>query len=189
MTARTKKTKKKATKKKATKKKATKKKATKKKATTKKATTKKATKKKATKKKATKKKATKKKATKKKATKKKATTKKATKKKATSARMKQIMAEHDAIYGKDYFTPTKVKCPLCGQGVIVPKKGRFGPEWRCNADTRPRCKFMVQTKPTGKMCSYRRGKKPCGALMVAGTKTIPDRCSDRTCPNRNPHKL
>jgi hypothetical protein len=22
-----------------------------------------------------------------------------------------------------------------------------------------------------------------------GTKTIPERCSDKTCPNHNPHKL
>ncbi|MFT7460288.1 MAG: hypothetical protein ACI909_002976, partial [Planctomycetota bacterium] len=27
------------------------------------------------------------------------------------------------------------------------------------------------------------------SLIVEGTKTIPDRCSDKTCPNRNPHKL
>lgn len=104
-------------------------------------------------------------------------------------RMKQIMAEHDAIYGKDYFTPTKVKCPLCGNGVIVPKRGRFGAEWRCDADVKPMCKFKVDTKPTGKKCEHPRASGPCGALMVAGTKTIPDRCSDKTCPNRNPHKL
>jgi ssDNA-binding Zn-finger/Zn-ribbon topoisomerase 1 len=103
--------------------------------------------------------------------------------------MREIIKKHDAIYGKDYFTPTNVKCPLCGNGVIVPKRGRFGAEWRCNADVRPACKFMVQTKPTGKKCTYDRRGKPCGALMVAGTKTIPNRCSDKTCPNRNPHKL
>ncbi|MEZ4219958.1 MAG: hypothetical protein R3B13_03445 [Polyangiaceae bacterium] len=106
-----------------------------------------------------------------------------------SARMKEIMRKHDDIYGKGYFTPTKVKCPLCGKGVIVPKRGRFGAEWRCNADVRPMCSFKLETKPTGKKCTYKRGGKPCGALMVAGTKTIPDRCSDKTCPNRNPHKL
>jgi len=106
-----------------------------------------------------------------------------------SARMKQIMKKYDAIYGKGYFEPTKVKCPLCGNGVIVPKRGRFGPEWRCNADVRPMCKFRVETKPTGKKCAHKRRGKPCGALMVAGTKTIPNRCSDKSCPNRNPHKL
>lgn len=137
-----------------------------------------------------------KKAPAKKAGSKKAGSKKAVSKKAAppdrasmTPRMKQIMAEHDAIYGKDYFTPTKVKCPLCGAGVIVPKRGRFGAEWRCDADVKPMCKFKVETKPTGKKCTYVRAGGPCGALMVAGTKTIPDRCSDKTCPNRNPHKL
>ncbi len=43
-------------------------------------------------------------------------------------------------------------------------------------------------KPTGRKCTSDRGGKAC-ALMVAGTKTIPDRYSDKTCPNRNPHKL
>ncbi len=122
---------------------------------------------------------------------KKMSTKKATKTAhgPMSARMKEIMRKHDDIYGKGYFTPTKVKCPLCGKGVIVPKRGRFGAEWRCNAEVRPMCKFKVDTKPTGKKCTYKRRGKPCGVLMVAGTKTIPDRCSDRACPNRNPHKL
>jgi ssDNA-binding Zn-finger/Zn-ribbon topoisomerase 1 len=109
-------------------------------------------------------------------------------KKGLSPRMKEIMAKHDAIYGMGYFAPTKVKCPLCGNGVIVPKRGRFGAEWRCNADVRPMCKFKLETKPTGKKCTYKRGGVPCCALMVAGTKTIPDRCSDKSCPNRNPHK-
>jgi hypothetical protein len=25
--------------------------------------------------------------------------------------------------------------------------------------------------------------------MMDGTKTIPERCSDKNCPNHNPHKL
>ena len=25
--------------------------------------------------------------------------------------------------------------------------------------------------------------------MMEGTKTIPERCSNKTCPNHNPHKL
>jgi len=25
--------------------------------------------------------------------------------------------------------------------------------------------------------------------MMIGTKTIPERCSDKTCPNHNPHKI
>ncbi len=44
--------------------------------------------------------------------------------------MKEIMQRYDAVYGKDYFEPTTVACPLCGGGVIVPAKGRFGPVLR-----------------------------------------------------------
>ena len=28
----------------------------------------------------------------------------------------------------------------------------------------------------------------CGELMMQGTKTIPERCSNKACPNHNPHK-
>ena len=115
--------------------------------------------------------------------------KKTAKKGTMSPRLREIVKKHDEIYGKNYFTPTKVKCPLCGNDVIVPKRGRFGAEWRCDADVRPMCKFKVETKPTGKKCSHKSRGKKCGALMVAGTKTIPNRCSDKSCPNRNPHKL
>jgi hypothetical protein len=41
----------------------------------------------------------------------------------------------------------------------------------------------MKAKPTGNICNI------CGALMMEGTKTIPERCSDKTCPNHNPHKL
>jgi hypothetical protein len=41
----------------------------------------------------------------------------------------------------------------------------------------------MKSKPTGKKCGL------CGALMMEGSKTIPDRCSDKTCPNYNPHKM
>ncbi len=82
-----------------------------------------------------------------------------------------------------YFLPTTVKCTLCGDGVMVPKKGRFGPLWKCNAEVSPRCKFYTETKPNGAKC------KMCKSLVVAGTKTIPDRCSNKLCLFRNPHKL
>lgn len=88
------------------------------------------------------------------------------------------------------LTPTDVTCPLCEQGKLVPARGRFGPVYKCDADTKPKCKFQVTSRPTGEICQYPRDNgRPCGALMVEGTKTIPDRCSDRDCPNRNPHKL
>ena len=40
----------------------------------------------------------------------------------------------------------------------------------------------IKAKPTGRMCPL------CGSLMMAGTKTIPERCSKKECPNHNPHK-
>jgi len=86
--------------------------------------------------------------------------------------------------------PTGVRCPLCGQGELAPARGRFGPVYKCDADVKPRCKFYLDARPTGELCSFsRENGKTCGHLIVQGTKTIPNRCSDRTCPNRNPHKL
>ena len=82
--------------------------------------------------------------------------------------------------------PTNVVCPECNSGTLIPKRGRFGPLYKCS--TRG-CKFYVETRPTGDNCNYLRDEQPCGALIVKGTKTIPNRCSDKQCPNRNPHKL
>jgi len=86
----------------------------------------------------------------------------------------------------DDLKPTGVSCSLCGKGTLEPASGRFGPVYRCSAKG---CNFYVETRPTGKKCKCLRGDKKCGALIVEGTKTIPDRCSDKTCPNRNPQKL
>lgn len=83
--------------------------------------------------------------------------------------------------------PTHVTCPECGKGTLELARGRFGPIYKCT--NKPACKFWLADRPTGKTCRFKRGRKVCGALMVMGTKTIPDRCSDKTCPNRNPHKL
>ena len=83
--------------------------------------------------------------------------------------------------------PVKVKCPACGGKGFQATKGRFGPVWRClNA---PTCRHFFDARPTGKKCGFVTDGQKCGALMVEGTKTIPDRCSLRSCPNRNPHKL
>jgi DNA topoisomerase-1 len=83
---------------------------------------------------------------------------------------------------------TGVACPLCSQGSMVEKRGRFGIFYGCSHY--PKCKNIIKTKPTGKLCSFIRDNgQPCGHLMMAGTKRIPDRCSDKTCPNHNPHKL
>lgn len=82
--------------------------------------------------------------------------------------------------------PTGVSCPRCAKGTLEVARGRFGPIYKC---TSKGCGFWLPERPTGKSCNFVRRGKICGALIVMGTKTIPDRCSDRTCPNRNPHKL
>ncbi len=76
---------------------------------------------------------------------------------------------------------TGVKCLKCKDGEIVEKRGRFGPFYACS--NYPDCKYTMKAKPTGEKCSL------CGELMMEGTKTIPERCSDKQCPNHNPHKL
>ncbi len=76
---------------------------------------------------------------------------------------------------------TGVKCPVCKEGEMVEKKGRFGIFYACS--NYPKCRHAIKAKPTGKLCDL------CGSLMMEGTKTIPDRCSSKTCPNHNPHKL
>lgn len=85
---------------------------------------------------------------------------------------------------------TGVKCPVCKDGEMAERRGRFGIFYSCT--NYPKCKNAIKTKPTGNICHFireDRGGKECGALMMEGTKTIPERCSDKTCPNHNPHKL
>jgi DNA topoisomerase-1 len=76
---------------------------------------------------------------------------------------------------------TGVTCPTCKEGFMVEKRGRFGLFYSCS--NYPKCKNAIKAKPTGALCPT------CGALMMAGTKTIPERCSVKTCPNHNPHKI
>lgn len=76
---------------------------------------------------------------------------------------------------------TGVPCPECKKGTMVEKHGRYGVFYGCS--NYPDCKNIIKTKPTGQNCPL------CGKLMMEGTKTIPDRCSDKNCPNHNPHKL
>ncbi|MDE2399814.1 MAG: type I DNA topoisomerase [Patescibacteria group bacterium] len=76
---------------------------------------------------------------------------------------------------------TGVICPLCKKGDITERRGKFGIFYSCS--NYPKCKFAIKAKPTGKIC------KECGSLMMEGTKTIPERCSNKACPNHNPHKL
>ena len=76
---------------------------------------------------------------------------------------------------------TGVICPECKKGDITERKGRFGIFYSCS--DYPKCKFAIKAKPTGNICNM------CGSLMMEGTKTIPERCSNKACPNHNPHKL
>ncbi len=71
--------------------------------------------------------------------------------------------------------------PVCGKGEMVERRGRFGIFFSCS--TYPDCKNAIKARPTGAIC------KLCGSLMMEGTKTIPERCSSKICPNHNPHKL
>lgn len=76
---------------------------------------------------------------------------------------------------------TGVACPVCKKGEMVERRGRFGLFYSCSSY--PECKNAIKAKPTGKICEM------CGSLMMEGTKTIPERCSSKICPNHNPHKL
>ncbi len=85
---------------------------------------------------------------------------------------------------------TGVKCPKCKDGEMTEKRGRFGVFYACS--NYPDCKYAINAKPTGKICHYKRKDKDgkeCGALMMEGTKTIPERCSDKKCPNNRPDRL
>ena len=83
--------------------------------------------------------------------------------------------------GENKQNGTGVKCPVCNKGEMVEKRGRFGVFYSCS--NYPSCKNAIKAKPTGNIC------KMCGALMMEGTKTIPERCSNKACPNHRPDKL
>ncbi|MDO8623472.1 MAG: topoisomerase DNA-binding C4 zinc finger domain-containing protein, partial [archaeon] len=76
---------------------------------------------------------------------------------------------------------TGVTCPICKKGDVSERRGRFGIFYSCS--NYPDCKFAIKAKPTGKIC------KECGSLMMEGTKTIPERCSNKACPNFRPDRI
>ncbi len=76
---------------------------------------------------------------------------------------------------------TGIKCTDCADGMMTKRQGRFGEFYSCS--NYPDCKNAIKTKPTGKKCPI------CGKLMMEGTKTIPERCSVKTCPMHRPDKL
>jgi len=76
---------------------------------------------------------------------------------------------------------TGVACPMCKDGEMVSRRGRFGIFYSCS--NYPDCKNAIKAKPTGNLCPE------CNALMMEGTKTIPERCSNKGCVMHNPHKM
>lgn len=76
---------------------------------------------------------------------------------------------------------TDVECPMCKKGKMMERRGRFGIFYSC--ENYPTCKNAIKAKPTGRLCPL------CDSLMMEGTKTIPERCSNKMCPNHNPHKI
>lgn len=81
-------------------------------------------------------------------------------------------------HGNNGGEKTGVTCPACKNGEIVGRRGRFGIFYGCSAY--PKCRYAIKAKPTGATCSI------CGSLMMEGTKTIPERCSNKECPNHHP---
>jgi DNA topoisomerase-1 len=75
---------------------------------------------------------------------------------------------------------TDITCPVCKKGKMMERRGRFGIFYSCS--NYPECKNAIKAKPTGNICDL------CDSLMMEGTKTIPERCSNRMCRNHNPHK-
>ncbi len=84
------------------------------------------------------------------------------------------------IEGQEKRGDTGVECPLCKAGTMTEKKGRFGVFYGCS--NYPKCKNIIKSKPTGALCP------DCGSLMMEGTKTIPERCSNKLCENNRPDK-
>ncbi len=75
---------------------------------------------------------------------------------------------------------TDVTCPVCNKGKMMERRGRFGIFYSCS--NYPDCKNAIKAKPTGNICPL------CQSLMMEGTKTIPERCSNKMCKMHNPHK-
>lgn len=80
---------------------------------------------------------------------------------------------------KKYVRSTGVKCPKCGEGIIIEKKSKHGKIFfGCNKY--PECSFALWDEPTGNSCPE------CGELLVKkvtknGNFEV---CSSRTCSYR-----
>lgn len=77
---------------------------------------------------------------------------------------------------KKYIRSTGVKCPKCGEGVIVEKKSKYGKIFfGCNRY--PNCSFALWDEPTGNSCP------DCGELLIKrNTKNgVFEICSGKSC--------
>ena len=77
---------------------------------------------------------------------------------------------------KKYVRSTGVKCPKCGEGMIIEKKSKYGKIFfGCNRY--PECSFALWDEPTGNVCPE------CGELLVNKATKNGDFevCSSRTC--------
>lgn len=90
---------------------------------------------------------------------------------------KYIAEDEEAKKNRD----TGVQCPVCHNANMEERKGRFGTFYSCA--NYPECKNAIKAKPTGNLCPI------CSALMMEGTKTIPERCSQKSCINHRPDKI
>ena len=77
---------------------------------------------------------------------------------------------------KKYVRSTGVKCPKCGEGIIIEKKSKHGKIFfGCNRY--PDCSYALWDEPTGNKCPE------CGELLTkkVAKNGIFEVCSNRTC--------
>ncbi len=82
---------------------------------------------------------------------------------------------------KKYIRSTGVKCPKCGEGVIIEKKSKYGKIFfGCNRY--PDCSYALWDEPTGNNCPE------CGELLLKkNTKNgLFEVCSNKTCSFKRP---
>ncbi len=97
---------------------------------------------------------------------------------------KERLARTPSEVGKDGLNQSEGLVGRTGKpvlGEMMERRGRFGIFYSCS--NYPDCKNAIKAKPTGRICPM------CGSLMMDGTKTIPERCSNVKCPNHRPDKL
>lgn len=82
---------------------------------------------------------------------------------------------------KKYIRSTGVKCPKCGEGMIVEKKSKYGKIFfGCNRY--PNCSYALWDEPTGNKCPE------CGELLLKKTTKngVFEVCSSKTCSYKKP---